>query len=249
MILRKNMKIQIPIPAHSQLIVRVGTSVALDDPILQLHTLAHLQINLASELGCKNVEIIRYLQKTITDAVAVGDLIAKKPKSWIFGKSKKFFAPVSGTIESISHETGEITISHYTPEAELVVADFEGKIVSIDKFGKLLTIELKSPLSRLKASLIKGIGGGRMKWLDENPTIASDESHQSSIYLVENLSPLTIARLKDLKANGCVFVTNSSLPQDMIYAQIKKSEFDKIIHYKHKNVFLFDASSEIIFYK
>lgn len=243
------MKIQIPVPAHSQLIVRVGSNVALDDPILQLHTLSHLKINLANELGCKNVEIIRYLQKTITDAVAVGDLIAKKPKSWIFSKSKKFLAPVSGTIESISHETGEIIISHYTPEAELIVADFEGKIISIDKFGKLLTIELKSPTSRFKATLINGIGGGRMKKLDENSQSLSNNFNQSTIYLIENLTPLTIAQLKDLKANGCIFVTNSSLPQEMIYAQIKKSEFDKIIHDKHKMIFLNEASSEIILYK
>lgn len=98
------------LPMRGNVLKRTGEHVGAEDVVARSDQPGNVTpLNLANALGVSPADVPRVLFKREGDSVREGELIART--NGIFGLLKSsYHSPVSGTIESISHVTGQVIV-------------------------------------------------------------------------------------------------------------------------------------------
>ena len=183
-VVRKLRRLPLPGSVH----VKVGDVVKATDVVAstelpgRVHTL-----NIASELNCQPDEIHNFMLKAEGDVVEHGETLAEAKA--LFGLFHSFVkAPIGGTIETISHTTGQVLFRGEPIPVELD-AYVDGTVVEVYR-NEGVTVETECAL----VQGIFGVGGERCGEL-KVPARSPDE-------------PLTAGALDD-SYRGCVVVGGS----------------------------------------
>ncbi len=118
------------LPLKGDVLVKVGDMVNPDDAVARTHLPGPVvPLNVANKLGLPPEDLEHCMLKKEGDAIKEGDLIALK-KGFISIFKSEAHATINGTIESISHITGQVLQRGYPVPVE-VKAYVKGKVVEV----------------------------------------------------------------------------------------------------------------------
>ncbi len=117
------------LPLKGDVVVQVGQQVGPDDVVARTLLPGAVEpMNIANILGIPPEDIESAMLKKVGDAVTKGEVIAMTKSFWIFKSECQ--AKISGTVESISHITGQ-TLLRAAPQPVEVKAYIKGEVVEI----------------------------------------------------------------------------------------------------------------------
>ncbi|MBN2445791.1 MAG: hypothetical protein JXO22_03650 [Phycisphaerae bacterium] len=138
------------LPLKGKVLVKVGDAVAADDVVAQTELPGDVKpVNVVGKLGIAPEELIEIMLKKKGEQVTEGEPFARTKGFFGFFKSE-IRAPIDGTIESISHVTGQVIIRG-KPTLLQKTAYARGKIVDIS--------EDESATVEINGTFIQGIFG------------------------------------------------------------------------------------------
>lgn len=155
------------LPLKGKVLVRVGDEVEPHTLVARTELPGNVTIVRAAEqLGVEAHELPKFLHKGVGETVEKGELIAETPG--LFGRffKARVEAPVTGTIETITEVTGNLTIRH-PPKPVEVKAYLRGTVVEVMP-GEGAVIETRGAW----VQGIFGIGGeasGPLQIIAESP--------------------------------------------------------------------------------
>src|SRR5574341_1427464 len=118
------------LPLKGEVVVKVGDNVEPDDVVAQTHLPGNVvPLNIANILGIPPEDLPMVMTKKEGDAIREQEEIALK-KSFIKIFNKSCFATIDGTIESISHITGQV-LQRGMPIPVQVKAYLRGKVIEV----------------------------------------------------------------------------------------------------------------------
>ena len=119
------------LPLSGNVLVNKGDNVSAEQVVMMTEMPGKADImNIVSLLGCLPNEIEKYMVKKQGDSIKTHELIAES--SSFFGLFKtRIESPIDGTIESISHVTGQLTLRGKPIPVE-VKAYIDGTVLSTD---------------------------------------------------------------------------------------------------------------------
>jgi len=120
------------LPLAGEVRVNTGDKVSAEQVVMHTHLPGKADIvNIVSMLGCLPNEIEKYMLKKAGDSVEKGELIAES--SSFFGLFKtRIHAPITGTIEAVSHVTGQVTMRGAPVPVE-VKAYIDGTVSNVEE--------------------------------------------------------------------------------------------------------------------
>ena len=138
------------LPLKGEVLVRVGQSVQADDVVAQTNLPGEVKpVNVVGKLGILPEELPELMLKKEGDAVAEQEPFVRT--KGIFGLFKsECRSPIAGTIESVSHVTGQVIIRG-RPTALRKMAYARGRIVAVQ--------EAESATVEIQGTFIQGIFG------------------------------------------------------------------------------------------
>jgi hypothetical protein len=161
------------LPLKGEVIVKVGDNVEPEDVVAQTYLPGNVvPINVANILGIPPEDLSMVMTKRERDAINEGQQIALK-KSFIKWFNKGCNATIDGTIESISHITGQV-LQRGKPIPVQVKAYVKGKVLEV--------IPGEGVVVGCQAAFVQGIFGiggetfGNIKMaVTDNATVLSDD--------------------------------------------------------------------------
>jgi len=163
-------------------------------------------VNVANELSCQPEEVPACLTVDEGDQVSAGEVIAESRAFWgIFHSIAR--APVAGTVETVSHITGQVLVRG-EPIAVEIDAYIDGSVIEVEG-SEAITIETRGALLQG----ILGVGGeahGELRLLvdlptDHLPTRAIDDSCAGKVLVGGSLVTLEgLRRAAEVGAAGVV---------------------------------------------
>src|SRR3990172_3742142 len=118
------------LPLKGEVLVKVGDSVKPDDVVARTYLPGPVEpINVANILGAPPEDVPHFMLKKEKERVTEGEIIAKS-KSFFGLFTSTCKAKISGTIESISHITGQVLIRGNPVPVE-VKAYLDGEVVEV----------------------------------------------------------------------------------------------------------------------
>jgi biotin carboxyl carrier protein len=193
---RKLRRLPLPGTVH----VKVGDVVKATDVVAstelpgRVHTL-----NIAHELNCQPDEIHNFMLKAEGDVIEHGEILAETKA--LFGLFHSFVkAPIGGTIETISHTTGQVLFRGEPVPVELD-AYVDGTVVEVHH-GEGVTVATE-------CALVQGIFG-----------VGGERYGELQVPVQSPQQPLT-AELVDDSCKGCVVVGGSVVTIQGIRAAIE----------------------------
>jgi biotin carboxyl carrier protein len=193
---RKLRRLPLPGTVH----VKVGDVVKATDVVAstelpgRVHTL-----NIAHELNCQPDEIHNFMLKAEGDVIKHGEILAETKA--LFGLFHSFVkAPIGGTIETISHTTGQVLFRGEPVPVELD-AYVDGTVVEVHH-GEGVTVATE-------CALVQGIFG-----------VGGERYGELQVPVQSPQQPLT-AELVDDSCKGCVVVGGSVVTIQGIRAAIE----------------------------
>lgn len=118
------------LPLKGEVVVKVGDNVEPNDVVAQTHLPGNVvPLNIANILGIPPEDLPMVMTKKEGDAIREREEIALK-KSFIKIFNKSCFATIDGTIESISHITGQV-LQRGMPIPVQVKAYLRGKVIEV----------------------------------------------------------------------------------------------------------------------
>lgn len=141
------------LPLAGDILVKVGDSVYAEDVVMKTELPGKADIvNLVGMLGCFPSDVPKYTVKKPGDSIKIKELLAQSTS--FFGLFKtNVYSPMTGTIETISPLTGQVTLRG-TPVPIEVKAYVTGKIVDLNGTDSV-TVETTGTF----AQGIFGVGG------------------------------------------------------------------------------------------
>jgi hypothetical protein len=161
------------LPLKGEVIVKVGDNVEPEDVVAQTYLPGNVvPINVANILGIPPEDLSMVMTKKERDAINEGEQIALK-RSFIKWFNKGCNATIDGTIESISHITGQV-LQRGKPIPVQVKAYVKGKVLEV--------IPGEGVVVGCQAAFVQGIFGiggetfGNIKMaVTDNATVLSDD--------------------------------------------------------------------------
>jgi hypothetical protein len=154
------------LPLEGTVLVEPGRRVAARDEVARAELPGRVHpLNLANQLGVAASGVPGCMLKGEGEQVEAGEVIAAT-NPWLRFLRSRFKAPVAGTIESISHVTGQVMLRE-APRAVVVNAYVSGTVVEVMP-GEGADVETRCAL----AQGIFGVGGeqiGRLAPLEVAP--------------------------------------------------------------------------------
>jgi hypothetical protein len=141
------------LPIAGDVLVAKGDTVQAEQVVMKTELPGKADmVNIVAMLGCQPNEITRYAVKNDGDSIEEHELLAES--SSFFGLFKtRIYSPLSGSVESISPLTGQVTLRG-TPIPVEVKAYIDGTIIDITK-NESVTVETTGAF----AQGIFGVGG------------------------------------------------------------------------------------------
>jgi len=204
------------LPLEGEVLVSVGQDVRSGDIVARTDLPGKIYpVNVANQLGVDPGRLSAAMTKAVGDTVAQGDQIAKT--DGIFGLfGSEAFAPVGGTIESISNITGQV-IFQASPIPVEIDAYINGKVVEV--------LADEGCVVQAPAMLVQGIFGlggevqAELAMAVSQPTEVLDaaaitEAHRGKILI--GGSYVTIAGIQKAVAVGAVGIVTGGFDYDEI---------------------------------
>ena len=138
------------LPLKGDVLVKVGQKVKASDVVAQTNLPGNVEaLNVANKLSVPAEEIKEYMLKKVGESMEKGEMIAQT--NGFFGLFKSSaISPVSGTIESISHITGQVILRE-PPIPVAVKAYIDGEVIEI--------LENEGVIVETPAAFVQGIFG------------------------------------------------------------------------------------------
>jgi hypothetical protein len=160
------------LPLKGDVLVKVGDTMKPDDVVARTMLPGNVvPINVANKLGVPPDDLDGVMLKKVGDPIKEGEMIALSKTLWIFKNTAN--ATINGTIESISHVTGQV-LQRGEPTPVEVKAYISGEVVEV--------IPTEGCVVATQASFVQGIFGiggetnGDIKIVTPDPeTVLSDE--------------------------------------------------------------------------
>ncbi len=193
------------LPLKGDVIVKVGDKMKPDDVVARTLLPGNVvPLNVANKIGIPPEDIDHVMLKKVGDPIKAGELVAQsKPLFGLkFLGGTKVEATVDGTIESISHVTGQV-LQRGEPTPVEVKAYIQGQVLEV--------IPREGCVVACKAAFVQGIFGiggetsGAVKVVTpDNKTVLSDAMINSSLKgkIVVGGSLVTAPALKKAIAEG-----------------------------------------------
>jgi hypothetical protein len=193
------------LPLKGDVIVKVGDKVKPEDVVARTMLPGNVvPLNVANKLGIPPEDIEHVMLKKAGDRIKVGETVAQsKPLFGLkFLGSSKAEATVDGTIESVSHVTGQV-LQRGEPTPVQVHAYIQGEVIEV--------LPREGCVVACKAAFVQGIFGiggetsGAVKVVSQdNKTVLEDTMIDSSLKgkIVVGGSLVTAAALKKAIASG-----------------------------------------------
>ena len=161
------------LPLKGEVVVKVGDNVEPNDVVAQTHLPGNVvPLNVANFLGIPPEDLSMVMTKKEGDPIKTGEEIAIK-KSFIKWFNKSCYATIDGSIESISHITGQV-LQRGKPIPVQVKAYIRGRVVEV-----ILTEGVVVACQAAFVQGIFGIGGetfGNIQMaVQGNSTVLSDD--------------------------------------------------------------------------
>ncbi|KXK09412.1 MAG: hypothetical protein UZ22_OP11002001094 [Microgenomates bacterium OLB23] len=243
------MQLTFSIPHNATFLPKKGDAVKIGDPILQFQSSDFITYDIARVLSIKPDMVFSHLTIVVGQEVSPGTILAER-KGFV-GK-KQAQSDVTGIIDRIQLETGEIVVRHGTQSTDKVQkAWFNGTVHNIAEDGKNFTIAFKDA-DEVKLSTVNMDGGGELFVMEEKDffSIGTDEIGHKVI-LLEQPHVHIISKLDALDAGGCIAPTDIP-PSDVPSAKTSTEKvFKELIHTKKVLCFLsarYESSDLLIFH-
>jgi hypothetical protein len=137
------------LPLKGDVLVNVGDKVGPDDVVARTMLPGNVvPLNVANKLGIPPEDLDSVMLKKVGDAIDEGELIALSKTLWIF--KNPAHATITGTVESISHVTGQV-LQRGEPSPVEVKAYVTGEVTEV--------IPQEGCVVTCRASFIQGIFG------------------------------------------------------------------------------------------
>ena len=195
------------LPLPGKLHVQVGQQVSADTLVASTELPGNVfNVNVANELACQPEEVAALLTVSEADPVQAGQVIGESRAFWGIFHSIAV-SPVSGTVETISHITGQVLVRG-EPIQVRVDAYLDGTVVEVQG-GQEVTVEARGALLQG----ILGVGGeahgqlslrvsGPDQWLTEDDV---DQSCAGKVLVGGSLvTPGALQAAVDVGAAGVV---------------------------------------------
>ncbi|NUP99889.1 MAG: hypothetical protein HUU35_08545, partial [Armatimonadetes bacterium] len=144
------------LPIKGEVLVSVGQAVEPETAVARTELPGEVTlVRAADKLGVQGDELVTLLRKQVGEQVTEGEVLAET--SGLFGRFFKssLVAPVSGTIETVTARTGNLSIRH-APRPVALPAYISGTVVELLE-GEGAVVEARGAL----VQGIFGIGGER----------------------------------------------------------------------------------------
>lgn len=240
------MQLTLRVPDATELLVHKGDLVTLGDPLFKAENIDHVEVAISQSLGIKPHDIFSVSTKTIGDIVTEGEIIAHKKKLL---STRTIPSPVTGSVISISHDHGSITIATKGQQTSTLPSFFSATIADIRTNLQEFVIELSGIDFEVTSSL-SDRGGPVFYALDRDSylTHIGDEIH-NKILVIKELKSHIETKSDALGAIGIIYLEGQA-QTDLPSWKIKdEEEFIKITSDKKGFVVISSKDNKGVIYE
>lgn len=235
--------ITLSVPTHAKILVRAQDHVS-DKTVLATAGESHHTetIHLAKLLGVPNLQIPKFMKKTIGEKVDAGDIIAEKKS--LFSASR-VRSPFAGKIASLDLSQGSADLLKYTKEGKRdFISPVNGKVSAVGK--TFIEIEIQSPI-------LKGThGGGKDAVSDlkhlKGETVGVLGAHDEIADKIVVCRFIEEAALVKFSVIGVAGVVVAKMKGETVlpWISVEENIFEKLISYDKKRAWLRPGEKQII---
>lgn len=205
-------------------------------------------IPVAKSLDFPPDKIFKHLKKSIGQKVAKGDVIAEKDGMF---STRKFVSEFAGTIISVDHHKGEITIEEHTnQEGQTHIHSLvKGKVAKVDDDS----INVKTGATKnvsLQETVPQRFGAKVLITSSTQAILLTLPEVKDSVIFVPEISDYIVAKLGAL---GVLYIVTKSdivsAPNVLTLADKSEEEIKKLIEFAPKYVYAESGATELIFYQ
>lgn len=240
--------VQIP-PGYTPL-VHPGDHVQFDTPLANRvsegETTAHQVVPLARILKFAPSKVFKYLKVNIGDVVHRGDTVASKDTVFT---TKKYIADIEGTLVSVNHHTGEVTIdpSALSSEQDAISALARGTVSACDSAS--VTLKISKSISVKLSAPIQDRCGGEILFVDTRK--AADltlPDAQGRIIVAHECSPYALAKIEALGTSWIILAPADTYHSPRTLQLAQDSDMRAIIDFAATAVYANAGEQDIVFY-
>ncbi|MFO0703835.1 MAG: hypothetical protein U0525_03880 [Patescibacteria group bacterium] len=243
--------ISIKIDPSWKLLVGVGDEVTMDTAIAttgeEEKPTSHV-IPLAKTLNFSPDKIFKFLKKNIGQQIHRGEVVAEKDGMF---SSKKFVSEFSGSIVSVNHHNGEITIEEKSSKNGLVTIKsmVVGKVSKTDD-NELIIKTGNSMKIKVSGSFQKRIGGNVIVSDNTKAILLTLPEVKGAVIFVPNASDYVVSKLNALGAAYIITTSDVTIvSNDLILEDASVDNLNKIIDFDPKYIYGEPGETEITLYK
>ncbi len=236
-----------------QIISSSSAELDLTTPIAQagedVKPKTHL-VPLAKHLGFAPDRIFKYLKKNIGQNIKVGDIIAEKDGIL---SSRKYVSEFAGTLISIDHYTGDISIEE-TPQDESmrkhdIKSLVKGKVTKIDEGKMIVKVDDKIEVSVTQPILTR-IGTRVVVSDNKQAILLTQPDVENATIVVPDITDYIVSKLGALCSTA--IVTTSSISSTEIVFTLSESSREsivKLVEFGPKYVYAEPGATKLTFYR
>ncbi|MFH0979446.1 MAG: hypothetical protein V1803_00645 [Candidatus Roizmanbacteria bacterium] len=237
------MIIRYQLPSNTVCLVKEGSKVDFQTPLLEKKVEKELEINVATELGIDPKNIFRYLKKLVGEKVEKDNLLGEKKGLF---STKKLFSPETGIIKEVDHHRGTLILITAGKDKNKILSPLKGEVEKVNKDSLQIKVD-KGEEFTVKNLTIDF--GGEVIYFE--PSSSYDSAYLSQkIIFIDKINSYLQVKTEALGIRG--YVTLEKLPEKTdVHSVIIKNldDFKKIKKLSYSYCTVIAQSAKIYFYQ
>ncbi len=240
------MNLTFKIPEGGTLIPKKGATICIGDNFIKVGQADFRIYPVATQLSIRPEAIFTHLTVVVGQAIEPQTILAEK-KSMV--GTKKIVSDISGIIDKINYETGDVIVRFGSSEkSNTTPAFFNGTLEEIDIKKGVFTVSIPSK-HEIKLKNVSGNGGGEIVFLSEKDffTITSDEVSGKVVFL-DNPQAHVVSKLEAL--DTAAILSDDPIPSTILpHATLQnKSDMELFSKSKPMHIVISELESKAILY-